>query len=85
MAMKDQPFQFNGALHEQIDGVALGSPLGPLLANMFMSSLEEKLELEGKLPPYYRRFVDDTLKVMPDIITALDLLYPQPPPPCCQL
>ena len=39
-----------------------------------MSSLEEKLELEGKLPPYYRRFVDDTLMVMPDIPTAANFL-----------
>jgi len=52
VATKGQLFQFNGALYEQTDGVAMGSPLGPLLATVFMSSLEEKLELEGKLPPY---------------------------------
>ena len=28
-------------------GVAMGSPLGPLLANIFMSSIEENLEREG--------------------------------------
>ena len=33
-------------------GVAMESPLGPLLANMFLSSIEEKLNVEGKLPPY---------------------------------
>ena len=57
---KGQLFQFNGALYEQTDGVAMGSPLRPSLANVFMSSLEEKLELEGKLPDYYRRYVDIT-------------------------
>ena len=51
-----------------------GSPLGPLLANVFMSSLEEKLELEGKLPDYYRSYVDDTLTIMPNITTATDFL-----------
>ena len=30
-------FQFNRALYEQTNGVAMGSPLGPLLANVFMS------------------------------------------------
>ena len=35
---------FNGALYEQTDGVAMGSPLGPLLANVFMSHIEENLE-----------------------------------------
>ena len=39
-----------------------------------MSSIEEKLDVEGKLPPYYRRYVDDTLTVMPDLPTARDFL-----------
>ena len=37
-----------------------------------MSSLEEKLELEGKLPDYYRRY--DTLTIMPNITTVTDFL-----------
>ena len=74
VSTKGQLFQFNGALYKQTDGVAMGSPLGPLLANVFMSSLEEKLELEGKLPDYYRRYVDDTLTIMPNITTATDFL-----------
>ena len=35
--------------------VAMGSPLGPLLANVFMCSIEENLEQQGQLPRYYRR------------------------------
>ena len=34
MATTNQLFQFNGELYEQTDGVAMGSPLGPLLANV---------------------------------------------------
>ena len=74
VATKGQLFQFNGALYEQTDGVAMGSPLGPLLANVFMSSIEENLEREGKLPSFYRRYVDDTLTVMPNIATASNFL-----------
>ena len=74
MSTEGQLFQFNGVLYEQTDGVAIESPLGPLLANVFMSSLEENLELEGKLPDYYRRYVDDTLTIMPNIPTATDFL-----------
>ena len=48
----------------------MGSPLGPLLANVFMCSIEENLEQHGQLPRYYRRYVDDTLTVMPDRITV---------------
>ena len=43
LATKDQLFQFNGNLCEQIDGVAMGSPLGPLMANAFMCSIEENV------------------------------------------
>ena len=50
------------------------SPLGPLLPNVFMSSIEEKLDVEGKLSRYYRRYVDDTLHVMPNLSTARDFL-----------
>ena len=31
VATKNQLFQFNGNLYEQVDGVAMGSPLGPLV------------------------------------------------------
>ena len=52
----------------------MGSQLGPLLANVFMTLLEEMVELEGKLPDYYRRYVDDTLTIMPNITTVTDFL-----------
>ena len=29
-------FLFDGSLYNQIDGVAMGSPLSPVLANLFM-------------------------------------------------
>ena len=48
----------------------MGSPLGPLMANTFLCSIEEKLKNENKLPDFYRRYVDDTLATMKDIPTA---------------
>ena len=39
-------FKFDGRLYRQTDGVAMGSPLGPLLSDIFMSSLER-----GSLTP----------------------------------
>ena len=35
-------FMFSDKYYKQVDGVAMGSPLGPALANIFMSSLESK-------------------------------------------
>ena len=55
---KKKLFQFDSALYKQIDGEAMGSPLGPLLTNIFMSSIEENLKQHGQLPRYYRRYVD---------------------------
>ena len=53
----------------------MGSPLGPLMANTFMCSLEEQLKLRGKLPPYYKRYVDDSLTVMKDEVSAYSFLH----------
>lgn len=69
-ATKNQLFQFDGKLYEQTDGVAMGSPLGPLMANAFLCSIEEKLEHDNKLPEFYRRYVDDTLATMKDVPAA---------------
>ena len=52
------------------DGVAMGSPLGPLMANAFMCSIEERLQDQGKMPDFYKRYVDDTLSIMPNVETA---------------
>ena len=64
-------FQFNGNLYEQVDGVAMGSPLGPLMAYAFMCSIEERLLNQGEMPNFYkRRYVDDTFSIMPNVETA---------------
>jgi hypothetical protein len=39
---QESHFQFNGKYDDQIDGVAIGSPLGPLFANVFMADFECK-------------------------------------------
>ena len=43
LATTNQLFQLNGTLYEQVEGVAMSSPLGPLLANTFMCSIEEHI------------------------------------------
>ena len=62
LATKETYFIFNGLLYEQIDGVAMGSPLGPSLANAFQSHYEKNWLNncpQGFKPVFYRRYVDD--------------------------
>ena len=58
---KEMHFSFNGVIYRQINGVAMGSPLGPVLANVFMVELEKTLvpQLEESVALWYR-YVDDT-------------------------
>ena len=53
----------------------MGSPLGPLMVKTFMCSLEEQLKLRDKLPSYYRCYLDDTLTVMKDEVSAYSFLH----------
>ena len=74
MASTDQLFQFDGQLYELCEGVTIGSPLGPLLANVFLCHLEERLSENDLIPSFYRRYVDDTLAIMPGLHAAESFL-----------
>ena len=62
LATMESYFIFNGLLYKEIDGVAMGSHLGPSLANTFLSYHEKNwlnnFPREFK-PVFYRRYVDD--------------------------
>ena len=62
LATQESYFIFNDVLYKQKDGVAMGSPLGPTMANVFLSFYEvkwlEQCPKEFK-PAFYRRYVDD--------------------------
>ena len=64
LVIKESLFLFDGVYYYQTDGVAMGSPLGPTLANLFMSYHEQiwldECPLEFK-PKFYRHYVDDIL------------------------
>ena len=54
-------FPYHGNDYEQTDGTAMGSPVSPVVANMFMEHVEE-LALTTSPQPirFWRRYVDDT-------------------------
>ena len=57
-------FLFDGKIYKQIDGVSMGSSLGPVLANVIMTEFERLLVgklIKDGLIKFYIRYVDDTL------------------------
>ena len=63
LATSSVEFSFNNNMYQQIDGVAMGSPLGPALANIFVGHQEQKLFNVVNRPLAYFRYVDDTFAV----------------------
>ena len=84
MCTSENCFVFNDTLYTQTDGVAMGSPLGPVLANIFMTYIENKIFNDNIIPELicWKRYVDDVfavLKSKPDlnaVICKLNNLHP---------
>jgi len=60
------PFRFYDDLYQQTEGVSMGSPLAPALADLLMTHIKSKLEQyenKDKIKTYYR-YVDDTFIIM---------------------
>ena len=51
-------FSFDNVMYRQVDGVAMRSPLGPVLANIFVGYCESLAD-QSLWPEFYVRFVDD--------------------------
>ena len=63
----ESSFMFEQDYFKQTDGVAMGSPLGPVLANIFMSTFEERL-FNTQIPhnfglKFWCRYVDDIFAI----------------------
>ena len=77
LTTKSSCFLFNGNYFCQIDGVAMGSPLGPTLANLFLCHYES-IWLDACprqfRPVYYKRYVDDVFMLFNDQKDVLKFL-----------
>ena len=82
MATSTVEFSFNDIMHRQIDAVAMGSPLGPALANIFVGYYKSKLFQTTSKPKMYYRYMDDTFLVFSNedkcnlFLDSLNLLHP---------
>ena len=64
LCMKQNCFQFNNNFFEQREGTAMGNPLSPFLANLFMSRFEVEAKNQFEyFPRVWFRYVDDIFAV----------------------
>ncbi|EFN74754.1 hypothetical protein EAG_01936, partial [Camponotus floridanus] len=69
-------FKFNNKIYEQTHGILMGSPLSPVVADIFLRDLEKKaLNLLSYRPAFYFRYVDDVAMSLPEdeINNTLDI------------
>ncbi|CAF0888090.1 unnamed protein product [Didymodactylos carnosus] len=58
-------FIFDHKNYDQVNGVSMGSPLAPVMANLFMNEIEKEIDnYGGKKPDLYLRYVDDVFAVI---------------------
>ena len=80
LCLKTTYFCFREEYHQQKDGAAMGSPVSPVVANIYMEMFEEMaLSTTQQKPRIWKRYVDDTFCVMEEERVSSLLEHHQPP------
>lgn len=81
VCVKQNYFQFQNKMYAQIEGLAMGSPLSPLLAEIFMAAFEDHLFKSKnqfqfcKKIIYWYRYVDDVICLFDGSERQLQLFF----------
>ena len=63
IATRGVEFSFNNQMYKQLKGVAMRSPLGPALANIFVAFHESRIFENTVKPGVYFRYMDDSFVI----------------------
>lgn len=75
LCMSQNVFQFNEKFYEQSTGTAMGNPLSPFLAEVFMSRFEtENKKMLKNFPKTWLRYVDDIFAIVDKDFNIEDFL-----------
>ena len=65
--LKNTYFSFQGQFYEQVEGAAIGSPVSPIVANLYMQYFDKKALSSAPTPRFWHRYVDDTSVIQEEI------------------
>ena len=73
LCLKSMYFRFGDLFYEQAEGAAMGSPLSPVVANLYKEAFEKQtLEAALRRPTFWVRYVDDVFSIWPHDTQSLD-------------
>ena len=73
ICMQQNYFRFNDQYFRQKEGLAMGSPLSPLMAEIFMDHFERKYVVGEPNIQFYYRYVDDVIICWTGTIRQMDI------------